>query len=221
VELGLRRRNEVFSVLRGRRVDLADCALDASTQVIRIRHKPTGSKFSFADHRGFWVFDIEVEDGPHDVGLKAQTWDELLGQLAGWADEVKYVNETPDAWAELREVSWVLAATQAPDASNAPFTPMEQAEIARRIDMIAQLPEIQHGLTAAQSLAIREKADEFKEASGRLGRKDWVMIVIGGLVSTIMTDEIRPHVIQAILSALLHGIGHLFGVGSPPPIIST
>jgi hypothetical protein len=41
------------------------------------------------------------------------------------------------------------------------------------------------------------------------------------MMSTFMTDAIPPHVIQTILVTVLHGIGHLFGVGGPPPMIST
>jgi len=40
-------------------------------------------------------------------------------------------------------------------------------------------------------------------------------------MSTFMTDEIPPHVVQTIVSTVVHGISHLFGFGGPPPIIST
>ena len=209
----------MFHVLRVNGIDPADCDLDASNQVIRLAHGPTGSQLTFVDHGGYFVYDIEVNDGPHHVGLRAGNWSELLDRLAEWAIEVAYVTETPDLWAELQQAPEILAAAQAADVGNTPFTADEQDEIAQRIDEIVDRAEVEHGLTPEQSNIIRQKAGEFKEASGRLGRKDWVMIVVGGLVSTAMTDEIPPGVVQTVLTALLHGIGHILGIGGPPPII--
>jgi hypothetical protein len=36
-----------------------------------------------------------------------------------------------------------------------------------------------------------------------------------------MTDAVPPGVIRIVLSAVLHGIAHIFGVGGPPPVIGT
>lgn len=47
------------------------------------------------------------------------------------------------------------------------------------------------------------------------------MLFYGAVMSTFMTDEIPPHVIQTVLTTVFHGIAHIFGFGGPPPIIST
>jgi predicted Zn-dependent protease with MMP-like domain len=47
------------------------------------------------------------------------------------------------------------------------------------------------------------------------------MAFYGAVMSTFMTDEISPHVIQTVLSTVVHGIGHIFGFGGPPPVIGT
>lgn len=53
-----------------------------------------------------------------------------------------------------------------------PFTPDEQDEIARHLDEVKRLAREQFELTIDQLQAFDEKADEIKEASERLGRKD-------------------------------------------------
>ena len=52
-------------------------------------------------------------------------------------------------------------------------------------------------LSADQLHAIDQRVDELKEASERLGRKDWLMIFYGSLVSTFITAAVPPGVIQA------------------------
>lgn len=52
-------------------------------------------------------------------------------------------------------------------------------------------------------------------------RKMWLYTFYGAVMSTFMTDEIPPHVIQIIVTTIVHGIAHIFGIGGPPPIVST
>ena len=96
----------------------------------------------------------------------------MLEQLGHWAEEVRYVAETPDFWTELQQVPEILAASQAADASNAPFTPDEQAEISARIDQAKDAVRQENPeLNGEQLAAIEQGLDEVKEASTRVGRK--------------------------------------------------
>jgi hypothetical protein len=73
--------------------------------------------------------------------------------------------DAADPWAELLAVPEILAAAQAAEASNAPFTPGEQAEISRRLDEIKTLVRQQFELTEEQFAAMDYKLDEVKEAA--------------------------------------------------------
>lgn len=161
--------------------------------------------------------------GDADQGSRPPcAWPELMDIFAGWAQDLRYESDdTPDLWAELQQVPDVLTAAQAAGAGNAPFTPGEQAEIARRLDEVKQLVRQNFELTEDQLAAIDQRLDDAEEAAKHTGRKAWVYMFYGAVVSTFMTDEIPPHVIQTIVTTVLHGIGHLFGVGGPPPMIST
>ena len=230
VALTKRQRNEIFEALKANGVDPQNCALTLmggdridpiATTEVEIRHKPTGSTFWISNDRsGHYTAAMTVGDA--DQGIRSRCdWAKLLGIFAGWAGELSYETDTPDLWAELQQVPDVLTAAQATEASNAPFTPDEQAEITRGLDEIKQLVRKKFELTDVQLAAIDQRLDDAGEAAKHTGRKTWLYTFYGAVMSTFMTDEIPPHVVQTIVTTVLHGIGHLFGFGGPPPMIST
>lgn len=224
-----RQRNNIFDALRTQGVDPARCRLLASENPssghsgVEIFHDPTGSWFDLIPEPTRYVFSWRVQDGPKSEDeAVAREWEHVLGQLGYWAGEVAYVAENPDLWEELQQVPEILAAAQSDDASNAPFTADEQAEIGHRLDEVERLAREQFELTAEQLAAISQRLDDAKESSKRLGRKDWLMAFYGGLMSTAITDAVPPGVIQTALTVVVHGLAHLFGFGGGlPPIIST
>jgi hypothetical protein len=135
-------------------------------------------------------------------------------------DQGQYVNGTPDLWEELKRTPEILASVEQGDTSNAPFTPDEQAEIGHRVDEIKHLVRNQFEPTDEQMSAIEQTLDEVKEASTRVGRKDWAMMANGALLSLIVNDLVPAQVIQSVFSTLITGIGHIFGLGGPLPIIT-
>ena len=170
-------------------------------------------------HYGFIWY---VRDGPDSKGRNAsQDWEDVLEHLGYWAEEVRYVNDRPDLWEELKRTPDVMAKAQSADASNAPFTPDEQAEISNRLDEVKQLVREQFDLTDEQLAAIDQRLDDAEEAARHSDRKTWLYTFYGAVMSTFMTDEIPPQVIQTVVSTVLHGIAHFFGIGGPPPVITT
>jgi hypothetical protein len=146
VELTRRQRNDIFEALQAKGVDPADCEVNASLRTdawtgAAMSHTPTNSVFAIAiDLPAFCSFTWRVFDGPNSGPSETcKNWDDILEQLGYWADEVRYVAETPNLWAELQQVPEVMATAQSADASNAAFTPDEQAEITRRLDEVKQL----------------------------------------------------------------------------------
>jgi len=222
MELTRRQRNDIFDALQTQGVDPRDCELAAFELTadnwphVVIRHAPTNSMFELSLEPTRYRFKWHVRDGPiSGAGNASKDWDDVLEQLGYWAEEVQYVARTPDFWKEM------LAAAQQPEASNAPFTPDEQAEISRRLDEIKQLVRENFDLTSEQLIAVEQRLDDAEEASKRLGRKDWMLMFYGAVMSTFITDAVPPGVIQTVVTTVLHGIAHLFGSGGPPPMIST
>jgi hypothetical protein len=226
VGLTRRQRNELFEVLSKKGIDPADCRLRASGRDVGIDHWRTNSDFLLKLEPDLHRVEWTVSDGPESGGVwpygrVCANWEDVLEQLGYWAEEVQYVNDTPDFWAELKRTPEILTAARAADASNEPFTPDEQAEIGRRLDEVKQLVRDNFDLTDAQLAVIDQHVDEIKEESNHQGRKTWLYTFYGAVMSTFMTDEIPPHVIQTIVATVLTGIGHLFGIGGLPPIISS
>jgi hypothetical protein len=221
VGLTKRGRNDIFEVLARNGIDLAQVELEDLDQV-RLIHWPTMSEFKFNQlpaYKGGFNLSVNV---PHGFSgrLTAGRWEDVLGQLAEWADEVRYVAETPDLWAELKRVPKIPAETDS-TASNTLFTTDEQAQIKQRLDEVKSLVREEFELTNDQLSAVDKTLDDAKEASERLGRKDWRMLFYGAFLSVFLTDAIPPSVIQTVLATVVHGIGHLFGFGDPPSMITT
>ena len=205
-----------------RSFELVDRTLVTGKSQADLLHKPTRSSFTVWHPERLDMYHANVVVGGADqAGCTSVGWAELMARLGTWANEVRFEMDTPDLWAELRQVPQVLAASQTPDASNAPFTPNEQSEISRRLEEIKKLVRERFELTDEQLDVIDQRLDDAEEANKRLGRKDWVVGFYGALISTFMTDAVPPNVIETVLTTVVHGIAHIFGFGGPPPIIST
>jgi hypothetical protein len=230
VALTRRQRNEVFQALEASGMAPADCKLNAEGMAVwdetdvsdatSLQHPLSGSTFLWARHASMtsavYKFESFVTDGPIEE-VEGVSWDELLTAITKWADEVRYVAETPDLWADLNSRPMMLAAAQAEGASNAPFTAEEQAEIAARIGAIKRQARERPELAAGQASGIEQKLDELVQASGRVGRKDWITLLYGAAFGLIVNDAVPPHIVQGIINSVITGLGHIFGLGGVPP----
>lgn len=153
----------------------------------------------------------------------AGNWAEVLPFIRQWAADVKRYAEIdaaiPDLWEELRRGKEFLADVQYNDAGNTPFDPDEQAELAQRLREIKERAQLTYSLTNGQMEHLDVRFYGVEEASRRFGRKDWLLLSTGALFSLILTDALPPDVAQHILISVLQGLGHLFGIGGPPPSI--
>jgi len=184
VALTRRQRNEIFEALKANGVDPQNCTLSVESSApgltfASIRRKPTGSTFSILDDLS-GRYDVDMTVGDADQGIQPECkWGEIFSIIATWAREVRYETDTQGLWAELQEVPDVLAAAQAAEASNAPFTPDEQAEITRRLDEIKQLVRETFELTDDQLAAIDQRLDDAGEAAKHTDRKTWLYTFYG------------------------------------------
>jgi hypothetical protein len=116
-----RQRNEIFDTLRDGGVDPAVCQLVTDQGNARLTYLPSLSTFDFVKDEGWFSFKWNVVDGRReDLSDAGVGWSDLLEELKYWAEEVRYVNDTPDLWEELKRAPQILAAVEAAD-SNAHF----------------------------------------------------------------------------------------------------
>ena len=136
------------------------------------------------------LYNLRLDVGGAETGLlEAVTFGSVVANRLVAAD----VDHTaPDMWEELRHVPEIMAAAQAADASNAPFTADEQAEIILQLDQIKLVINDRFDLTDRQMAALSQAVDEVKEEVKHQGRRTWLYTFYGAVMSTFMTDEIPP-----------------------------
>jgi hypothetical protein len=221
-------RNRLFAAIEQGGLDPATCELLVGANDVTVSHASSGSSlrlaeaklrlFNFADyvltaqvgtdskHRN--RIRIYLDDGDHDWKAASQ-----------WAARVVEYEQIPDLWVQLRAASEVQAFAHAADATNGPFTAEEQTEVSRRINDVKQQARRNPELSAAQISRIEEKLDQLVEASTRVGKKDWVTMLSGAAFTLIVSDLVPPHVVHGIITTVITGLGHLFGLGGAPPVL--
>jgi hypothetical protein len=105
------------------------------------------------------------------------------------------------------------------DVDNAPFSPDEQAAISLQIDEIKWQARQIGELSAEQIAGIDQKLEYLKEASERVGQKDWRIILYGLGLGMIVNDLVPPQVVQTIITMTIHGLVQIFGLGGMPPAL--
>jgi hypothetical protein len=156
-----------------------------------------------------------IGSDPPELRTVDNDWTGLLREVTSWAQDVKAYNDLPDLWA-LGYDPAVGALSEAYEASdNRPFTEAEQAEIAGQIRQIKESIKKSFALSAEQIERVEARLDAAQDASRRMGRKDWLLLFSGAVLSLILTDIITPGVAEHILTMAAHGLGHLFGYGGP------
>jgi hypothetical protein len=214
-DLTLRARNQIAETLKAAGI-ASDCELDVGDG--QITHLPTGSYFVFRYHAIGYDLLWHVTDGPASewLELTSKSWEDLLEQIAHWAQEVYYVATTPDFWEELERSREAITAVEAADTGNAPFTQAEQDQIAVAFEASKLVVRQRYELPEEQVARIEQKLDELVEASRTMGRKDWVNLIGSTGFTLIVGSLLTPEVVQHVLGIALRGIAHLFGVGVPP-----
>ena len=130
------------------------------------------------------------------------------------------MEETPDRWAALLEgLKFQAALADRDDVPDQAFTADEQAVISQRIEEIKLRARENPELTAKQISGIEEKLDDLVAASGRVGKKDWRVMLYGYAFGMIANDIVPPDVVQGIITSVITGLGHIFGLGGVPPAL--
>jgi hypothetical protein len=158
-----------------------------------------------------------------DPGARWQStnqWPVLLDAVSRWAKEVAYYESTPDYWVQVKDQQDLLSKEGYQSFRNTTFSDEEQAQIARNLRAIADFIQGSGDVTDENMTVIRERLDDIESASKHLGRKDWLLLFMGGVVSLVVGDILPPSLMQHVFSLLIHSAGHLFGLGgsSPKPL---
>ena len=145
---------------------------------------------------------------------RAYTGDALLYETPVGTFDIRilYQNSTKVRFlvTQLSPTPGIGAAFDFSDPTNRQFTPEERERIASSLENakleLASTPTI----SRAQIDLIHQKLDEIKEASTRLGRKDWINYTIGALTSMCSSAAFAPDVTKNIFPSVNSAFSWLF-----------
>jgi hypothetical protein len=206
-------RNALLEAVKNAGANPRDLEPFIDDERVRFRDRSSGSYFEMHDTPAGRVVKLKVGDadeGTRPVGVIR----EVAEVLRIWIRMVEDFRTAPDLWAELGHDP---IAELAEGQENRPFTPAEQAEIARVLEEIKRTARESWTLDFDQVHAVEAGVDFLITASLRLGRKDWLMVVYSVLGAKVLDVALQPDVAEKVASAIVSGLGALFG--HPPGLL--
>jgi hypothetical protein len=209
-------RNAIVEAIQGVGLDPLVFDLGDDDGIVRIKHKWSPSCFTVRDNGAYYNARYVVGDGA-EWPVGAYTWGTILPRISTWLKEVKLDIDTPDLWAELqRDARLLIGATSDDVTENTPFTADEQNAIAAQLQELAEHAQRTYSLSAAQMRAVAARLDYLANAARRFGRKDWLIVCAGVMLSYTVTATLPPEAAPAMLLRLLRAIVHFYGLSDIP-----
>ena len=202
-------RNAIVEAIQAVGLDPLVFDLGDDDGIVRIKHKWSPSRFTIRDDGAYYDARYVVGDGA-EWPVGAYTWGTILPRISTWLKEVKLDIDTPDLWAELQRETKLVEAGSNELTENTLFTPEEQKEIAERLRELAKNARQTYGLSETQMQALDQKLDYLIDASGRLGRKDWLNAFIGVTLGYILGAALPPESARTTFQTFLRAVGLLY-----------
>ncbi len=152
-------------------------------------HLPTGYYFLFEyDRDGKHWSEYSPGGSVAVVTLKyTASWGVQLGNVIDWAQSLKREVESPNLWDAISQERRILEVVNEPIFYNELFNVEEQKKINANLEEIKQYLLTTTDLSKEQVQLVDKQFDYFKNSLQRIGRKDWLMMFTGFLVSKILT----------------------------------
>lgn len=219
-------RNDLFYAVISGGLEISECKIDvheidymnSMDEAARIRHLSSESYFSIRrgdtelKDRGLYGVSQAIGNDPALPGVKAAEWNSILAYARQWSTDVRAYLNIPDLWWESRYVRQFMSGIPYGSIGNAAFTNDERVTISARLNQIARYVQQAHLLSQEQISGMEAAFAEAERASQRVGRKDWLLLLIGTVSTLVVTDLLPPEVAQHILAMILQGVHHLFGI---------
>jgi hypothetical protein len=209
-------RNAIVEAIQAVGLDPLVFDLGDDDGIVRIKHKWSPSCFTVRDNGAYFDARYVVGDGA-EWPVGSYTWGTILPRISTWLKEVKLDIDTPDLWAELQRDARLLTGAASNVTENTPFTADEQNAIAAQLQELAEHAQRTYSLSATQLREVTARLDYLANATRRFGRKDWLVVCAGVMLSYTVTATLPPEAAPAMLLRLLRAIGHLlYGLPDMP-----
>lgn len=224
VQLLKLQKNAILEAIIAGGLNPADCELTnrPGEKYTLVEHIPSGASLVIGSDDGLsFELTVEFSEASDSSRIGNLTWPVLLQNIREWARGIVLEANTPDLWEELRNMNNVFGGSHLEALGNTPFTSDELTQISRQLREIKNQIKETYSFGEDQLELIDARFDEAEEASRRMGRKDWLLLFGGVLLTLIVSGILTPEAVQHVLLHIAHGIGHLFSDGGQAVQIST
>jgi hypothetical protein len=220
-------RNVVLSVLRQLGLEPSDFEWhEAESKQVRDRmvsvliHRPSiyfyKFDFVYADRR-YWHQAIYSpgEESAQGYSNKFWEWKNHLGVIrTEWLPNLKREIEAPDLWAAVSQEKQLVEAASSSKVENTAFTKDELGYISTQLREIKEFLFRTQPLSPEQKIFVEVRFTYLEESASRLGRVDWLNIVIATLFSLAVQVAFPPSAIRELFGFVGSALSQLFG-GTP------
>ncbi len=160
-----------------------------------LRHRPTEYYMRFGAFANEFSPGIStrVDYDNHDG-----TWKTRVRSCVNWLRELRKEVDVPDLWGTIaNEKALPMAASAIID--NRLFTPAEHNLILAKLDEIKAYLRDGQDFTTEQAKVVEREFAYLRESSERLGRKDWLNSLLGGVVGMAIGLALDPQKARGLL----------------------
>lgn len=152
-------------------------------------HKASDSYFIFDNAAGRFYSKWSPGRETLRQAENSSGWQVQSKLCAQWLSFLKRETESPDLWDAISDEARILESAASSDTSNAPFTAGEKAYI------LGGLTEVKQYLLTAHRVdpeLVESRLNYLIESSERLGKKDWLNLLLSVLVSIVINAALPP-----------------------------
>jgi hypothetical protein len=214
VDLPKYKRNDLFKAIQKAGMDPGEFDLSVGAKEATLRHLPSPASFVLSGDVTEYAVRRVAGDGPVEerTGL---SWYRVEEQIGLWVSDVKWHVEIPDLWAELQRKRGLLAAISDDAVENTAFTDAEQQQIAEQLKELKEYVGRTRSLSESQMRLLDERLQYLVDAAKRVGRRDWLLMFAGVMLSYVLAAELPPETARDILDTFLRGIARILGQDFP------
>ena len=211
----------LYETIVAQGLDPAEFSLKDTFFRVVITHN-SGSTFEFSPAVGRVQFQVKVHvEGGIDEVVRERNLEGMAAySFRHWLTEITATAGAPDYWEEIERSQESVEVIGRAGCENAVFTEGERRQItAQFLDIQIKLNQFK--LPGEQMSRVEEKLAELDEASLRLGRKDWLILLMTTISPLVVDDIVTPGLARHIFALVIDGLNHLFanadesGGGSP------
>jgi hypothetical protein len=183
--------NQVLEAFRKLDVDPASFVWELEEEPT-LRHSASDYFFHFGlvDYGQHQAYYCPGESTAHEES-RGGSWEGQLALVERWIVNLKREVGVPDLWAVLSEQT-ALAQAASADSPNTEFTASEREQISAVLREIKAYIEHTNELNETNRVFLDSRLAYLEDAAHRLGRKDWLNIALGVLVTVVWGLVMAP-----------------------------